>query len=410
MKRSSVLTLVATLVAGLTPLQAQAPKVSGLVQVWYTQMMNNSLRLNGQAPAAIRYYNLRSEFQENTFAIRRSELKFSGSVTDEVEYEVMIDPSIGTGSSNFLQDAAITWKGGFMDVKVGQMKSFQTWEGLRSSGELITIERAQMTRVFGDVRDRGIAAIVPFGDAKGFGGRFVVGFFNGTSGATAKTNDVNAQKDFVGRVEFNSGSEHSFGFYTLMGTTDFTDKGGLVARTFAGGAAAPTAAQVLDNKDKTSNYGAYYVFQTSQWHLAAEGMTGLLGRRFASVNTVAGAAARQHLDQKFLGVALTAAYTTGNHTFVGRYDRINYNQGNKWYTAFNPYTESAVGVSTGNDFTPTFTEVTVGYLYAFKPEKVKAANFKLNYVLRSKNFLAPIAGQTGEQGGNTLVAAFQVAF
>jgi hypothetical protein len=30
--------------------------------------------------------------------------------------------------------------------------------------------------------------------------------------------------------------------------------------------------------------------------------------------------------------------------------------------------------------------------------------------MRSKNFLLPIAGQTGEQGGDSLVVAFQVGF
>jgi len=55
----------------------------------------------------------------------------------------------------------------------------------------------------------------------------------------------------------------------------------------------------------------------------------------------------------------------------------------------------------------------LGYTYAFKPESVKAANIKVNYILRSKNFLVPRSAptvQTGEQGGDSLVVAFQVAF
>ena len=55
---------------------AQAPKVTGLVQVWYTQMADSNLRLNGAAPGG--YYNLRSEFKENGLNLRRAELKFSG--------------------------------------------------------------------------------------------------------------------------------------------------------------------------------------------------------------------------------------------------------------------------------------------------------------------------------------------
>lgn len=54
--------------------------------------------------------------------------------------------------------------------------------------------------------------------------------------------------------------------------------------------------------------------------------------------------------------------------------------------------------------------MTIGYTYAWAPEKVKAANFKLNYIARSKNFLKPLGTETGEQGGNTVVAALLVAF
>ena len=91
MKRSTILFGLATLLAaGSTPAMAQAPKISGLLQVWYTQMLDNNLRLNTPA----KYYNLRSEFTENTFSVRRAEIKFSGSITENVEYEVMIDPAV----------------------------------------------------------------------------------------------------------------------------------------------------------------------------------------------------------------------------------------------------------------------------------------------------------------------------
>ena len=101
---------------------------------------------------------------------------------------------------------------------------------------------------------------------------------------------------------------------------------------------------------------------------------------------------------------MTGAYTLGQHTFLARYDHMNYNQGDDWYTATNPYKTATA------DYSPEYSEVTLGYLYAWKPEKVKSANFKLNYIMRSENFLKPVSGQTGEQGGNTLVAALQVAF
>lgn len=89
--------------------------------------------------------------------------------------------------------------------------------------------------------------------------------------------------------------------------------------------------------------------------------------------------------------------------------------GTRAYTDYNPYKYSAVGVRrTVNgsvvDYTPCFTEATLGYTFVWDPKLVRRANFKLNYIWRSKNFLAPNAGQSGEQGGDSLVAAFQVYF
>jgi hypothetical protein len=413
MKRSTLFGLTTLLLAGgSTPVMAQAPKISGLVQVWYSQMLDNNLRLD--SPYAGKYFNLRSEFTENTFTIRRSEIKLSGSITEEVEYEVMLDPSINTGTGNpsILQDAAIVYKiGGGFEAKLGQFKNFQTYEGVMSSGEIPFAERAQLARQFGDKRDRGLALSYGFGDPKEFGGKATVAFLNGLNDAVSgKGNDTNAQKDFVARLDLNYGKTMKFGIYTLQGSTDQADKGGLAAKTFAGAATSlPTAAQILDNKDKTTNLGAFYVYQDSTWLLSTEVMTGLLGRRFASVGAT-GAASRQYLDQKYLGYWVTGGYTTGSHTFLVRYDTANYNSGDNWYTAYNPYKESASGVSLGADYSPKYTEISLGYIYAFKPEKLKAANIKVNYINRSKNFLQPHAGQTGEQGGDTLVAAFQVAF
>ena len=420
----SALALVA-----LTPAFAQTPTVAvgGLVQVWYTQMTDNNLRLNSTAP----YYNLRSEFKENSFSIRRTELKISGKITDEVSYEVMIDPSGTTSSFDktkpnssynpmILQDAALLWKiGGGLELKVGQFKTLQTYEGNTSSSELIFAERSQLARVFGDKRDRGAILSFGHGDPKAFAWKGSMALFNGMSDlASGKAGDTNAQKDLVARLDFTVSGAHKFGLYTLQGSTDQTDKGTLTTYNFAGRPTSAIDPELLANKDKTSNIGAYYAFQTSSWHLSAEYMTGLLGRRYGSVGTTttATAALREHLDQKFVGYYLTGGYTFTNHSFLLRYDTLNYNSGDNWYTSYNPYTQNAQGAALSTDYTPKFTEITVGYTFAWKPEKVKAANFKLNYITRSKNFLKPNtintvnSPQTGEQGGNTIVAALQVAF
>ena len=145
MKRVTLSALSVLLMAGAA--HAQAPKVSGLVQAWYTQMADSNLRNSSSSVKPNRYYNLRSEFTENGFHIRRTELKVAGKVMDEVEYEVMFDPSIGTGSSNILQDAAIKYKlGGGFEIKVGQFKNLQGHEAATSSSELLLAERSMFNR------------------------------------------------------------------------------------------------------------------------------------------------------------------------------------------------------------------------------------------------------------------------
>lgn len=406
--------LAAALLAAPLALSAQtAPKLGGLVQVWYTQMMDSNLRNNSAAPMG--YYNLRSEFKENGFNIRRTELNISGGVLPEIDYALVVDPSVNTSNTQsnsnssynptILQDAWAAYKNGRFQLKLGQFKTLQTYEGNVSSSELVFAERSQLGRVFGDKRDRGAVASLNLGD-KAFGTKISLGVFNGMSDlASGKAGDTNAAKDFIGRLDFNVGDAHKFGVYTLQGSTDQADKSGLIARTFAG-TGAPTSADVLSTKDKTTNYGAFYVYQAGPWHASAEYLTGLLGRRFASVTTTAGggAALRDGLDQKFTGYYLTGAYKTGAHTFAVRYDLMNYNSSDTGNTA--SYTPAGI------DYTPKYREITLGYTYALNPVLVKQANVKLNYIARSKNFLRPNTadGQTSEQGGDTLMAAFQVAF
>ncbi len=399
----------AILALGLVPATAQSVKISGDVQLWYTQMLDNNLRLNSKAGKG--YYNLRSEFQENSFGIRRVEVKAAGSITEDVEYEVMFDPSIATGTSNptVLQDAAVTWKlASGVALRVGQFKNMQTMEGLTSSTEILFAERSQLGRVFGDKRDRGAVLSFTFGNPKEFGAKLSLGAFNGMGDAiSGKGADTNAQKDAILRLDLNYGREHRFGFYTLQGMTDVADKTSVAIAPAAPPAGWPSQADIYASKDATSNLGAYYAFQTSVWHFSVEALSGTLGRRFATLGTTP-AIKRDHLDQKLMGYYVTGGYTAGNHSFLLRFDSMNYNSGDNWYGTTNPYKVTANGAPA--DYTPKFTEITAGYTYAFIPEKVKAANIKLNYIARSKNFLVPRAGQTGEQGGDTFVVAFLVAF
>jgi len=434
--------LIASLVAaGAASVQAQDVKVNALFIGWYTQMMDNSLRLNSAPtagtglPQTLSYYALggtkgtgtTNPYNENGFSVRRAEIYLAGKITDEISGNLLFDPNQTTP---LLLDAFITWKpAANFEVKFGQFKPIGYEGTMVAAADLLFTDRAQVVRYSTDYRDRGVMGTYIFGD-KDFGGRFGLGYFNGS---TDRQNDNNAQKDVAARLDLNAGTDHKFGAYLQQGSTNKADKSGSSQSAAFGAISAtnlaPTSADIFDNKDKTTTYGLYYAFNNGPWHADAEMATGLIGRRGASFLVKAPAAkvpqtattpevpaepgaGRQHLDQKFFGYQVTGAYTTGHHIFRLRCDFMNYNQGDKWYTTFNPYTESAPGTPRADhgDYTPKYQEFTAGYTYAFVPALIRKANIKLDYIFRSKNFLAPRTGQTGEQGGDSLVAAFQVWF
>ncbi len=413
MKKCLTTSLVALALAGAA--QAQDVKVDALLIGWFVQNTDSTARNNTAPVAPLSYYalggtNTPSTFANGGFGVRRSEVYLATKINDQVSANVMFDPNQAAPN---LYDAFITYKPtSQFEVKVGQFKPLQTFEATSiAAADLIFVDRAQLSRRIGDGRDRGITAGYTFGD-KNFGVKASMGVFNGGD----RANESNGGKDWVARLDFNLTSVHKFGLYTLQGSTDFAynDKTALAGKTFAG-TGTPTAAEVIDNKDKTTNLGAYYYFNSGPWHADVEVAKGLLGRRFASVGA-AGAAARQHLDQEYLGYFMSGSYTTGNHIFAARWDFMNYNSGDKWYTAYNPYTQTAVGVARtdGADLSPKFHEFTLGYTYAFKPESVRAANIKVNYINRSHNYLLPNTTggltETGEKGTDSLVVAFQVWF
>ena len=409
MKISRIAGVAALLAAGYA--QAQEVKLNVIVEEWYVQMMDNNLRLNSAAPGGyMTNPSLDATFKENQFSHRRTEIYLNGKMTDKLTWGVMFDPNNSTTATgnNILNDAWVNYQ--FtkeFGVKVGQMKPLQTWEAsMVGTAGFMFSQRSLGSRLVGDRRDRGVVATYGFGDPKGFSGKMNVGLFNGTSddGSTGKNADANAQKDWVARLEMAYGSDHKFGTYYREGVTHTKDVGLVAGTATAWGAAAPAPAQILANKDKTTNLGAYYVYETSQWQASAEVITGLLGRRNPTVFAAATNVARQHLDQKYMAYTFSGVYKMGNHQITARYDYLNYNEGDDWYTATNPYITGA------NDYSPKYTEAIVGYNYVFNPAKFSFAKFKLNYIHRSDNFLQPRAGQTGEQGGNSLVASIMVGF
>jgi hypothetical protein len=438
---------LALLAAGAATLSAQDVKVNVLTEFWATEMMDNSLRLNGAEKAtASAYYDGMStaRFNENTFAVKRAEVYLNYKISDEWSAMVMFDPnnSTATVSNNVMQDFVITWNPGYgFQLRAGQFKMPTTYEAtIVAAKDIYFFDRNQLNRVFGDKRDRGIAASYAYGRPDAFQGKVNFAISNGTTddGSTGKNNDSNAQKDYTFRFEGGWGAAHRFGFYYRTGETNLKDSTMVTGMTNTGTATAPvltlpaawtaagvTAQQIKDNKDKTTLEGVYYAFDNDTWHADFEYATGLLGRRFPTLfastgtwalNATTGVSSftatpmgREYLDQKFEGYALTGVYKMGHHQITARYDMLNYNSGDNWYTAANPY-KPTTGATAGSDFSPKYTETTVGYNYVFIPTKYSLGKLKVDYIMRSKNFLTPLAGQTGAKGGDSLVASVMLAF
>jgi hypothetical protein len=403
------------------PLAAQAPKITGLGQLWYHQADGN-LRDNG----TVTYYPSISRFRESGFLFRRAEIKLAAAINDQIDYEVMIDPATAT-DGNIFQDFSIRYKlPNKFEIRAGQFKNLQTLEGLDSSSNLMFAERSMMGVWVGDTREIGAVASVGFGDPKSFAGRFHLGIFNGHGKFTTTTpgpTDRNAGKDIVARLEMNYGKPHFFGLYMLQGETNLVDNkrtAPLFGLNFDGADNNATfRKKVVDNNDKTTNTGLYYRYQSASIHATVEYATGILGRRFASLTnytpTVTNPlpanpnATRQHLDQAYTAYVATVGYTIKNHTFAARYDYMNFNSGNDWYTTWNPYTHSALDTKRAYDVTPEFTQITIGYTFAFDPAKPRAANIKINYINRP-DAMTPIKNQKGLQAGNSILVALQVSF
>lgn len=160
-------------------------KVGGLFQGWYVydQDANDRLRL------------------------RRTEIKLNGKITEAepIEYTVMIDPAQVTEESSsrdsILQDAFFTL--GYIPhhtVDIGQYKVGIGEEGSRSSAKIETIERAFISRTFGDQRDIGVRLNGEWDYLD-----YNVGVFNGSG---QNQSDANDQKDIAGRVVLKPFKDH----------------------------------------------------------------------------------------------------------------------------------------------------------------------------------------------------------
>lgn len=221
--------------------------ISGLLQVWYHQIQNDNRGLFDDP--TINAIPDTNEGQDNdTFRIRRAELKFTMDIHENVTAVIMIDPareatSFPNGTDNqglfkrrnniapefqdandpggstaninavqtgggavprLLQDAYINYHGVIPhhDFTIGQFKPFLGEEGIRSSANLDFVERSFLGQI-GDARDLGITAHGTWWDDRF---QYWLGVFNGagnywqSGGQFQNRSDDNDAKDFNYRV------------------------------------------------------------------------------------------------------------------------------------------------------------------------------------------------------------------
>lgn len=179
-----------------------------------------SVKFNGLVQA---WYFVGNQGLSDTFRIRRTELYFTGQVTNKARWQVMIDPAkalalettltpvngvpllsaIAVGqASRILQNAFVSLDYiPKLQMNIGQYKLPLSLEGLQSSGQLETVERALFASDrarggnYGDVRDIGFML------RGGVGPRvdFQAGVFNSIA-ETQNTVDVNDEKALAGRL------------------------------------------------------------------------------------------------------------------------------------------------------------------------------------------------------------------
>lgn len=171
------------------------------------------------------FYGAGDQGINDTFRVRRAELKFSGDLIPKVRWTVMFDlakalslntTTTNIGGSTAVSSVSVNQSGRILqeafitlshfkraNISVGQFKIPLSQEGPQSSAALDTVERALFLSdrarggAFGDVRDQGIMAFGPLNKSLDYS----IGIFNGV-GESQNDLDQNERKALVGRLVF----------------------------------------------------------------------------------------------------------------------------------------------------------------------------------------------------------------
>lgn len=187
-------------------------KIGSLIQLWNTTNFKNE---------TLGYETF------NTFRVRRVQAIFSGVINDRISTNMMVDfarilpssltePDSAKGkvdkanskqsAYSILQDVYITYlleKKNKIEMRVGQFKYPLTYEGLQSNTNVDFVDRAEITKTFGDKRDIGIQFSAK---PKMFEVTLML-----VQGNSQNKTDVNRQKDLAGRMVIKPLPDLSFG-------------------------------------------------------------------------------------------------------------------------------------------------------------------------------------------------------
>lgn len=238
--------------------------IGGLVQVWYYSIQNDNLGFFGDLTVPARLGGDTNETKDNdSFRVRRTQLKFKLDINENITGYIMIDPareaqsfpSLNTnlgialrgrtnetssavtnvqsgtaGSGRFLQDAWINYHGvvPHHDFQVGQFKPFLGEEGIRSATELDFVERSLVGQSTQN-RDLGLTAHGTWWDDRfqyWLGVHNSPGNLHGSAGQFQNRSDDNDQKDVAIRVLLRPVWKHfTWGSLELGYSTQFGKHG-----------------------------------------------------------------------------------------------------------------------------------------------------------------------------------------
>ncbi|MCK6474038.1 MAG: OprO/OprP family phosphate-selective porin [Planctomycetes bacterium] len=234
--------------------------LGGLIQIWYYGIQNDNLGFFGDLTPDAPLGGDTNETKDNdSFRVRRTQLKFTLDLNDYVRGYVMLDASrdalsfpslnsnLGTalrgrtnegssavtrvrsgenGAGRFFQDGWIRFRKilPHHEVQIGQYKPFLGEEGIRSAAELDFAERSLIGQTYAK-RDLGLTLLGTWWDDRL---QYQAGVFNsagnhhGSSGDYQNRSDDNDEKDIALRLQVRPvWKDRSWGSLELGASTQF---------------------------------------------------------------------------------------------------------------------------------------------------------------------------------------------